>query len=305
VEKGESIVVTGALGYSGRYATRLLLERGHTVRTLTNHPDRANPFGDKLAIHPYNFDRPDKLAESLRGASTLINTYWVRFPYGGATYDGAVRNTETLVDAAGRAGIRRIVQVSIANPSLDSPLAYYKGKARLEEIVKASGISHAIARPTAIFGAEDVLINNIAWFVRRFPVFAVPGDGQYRMRPIYVEDMARLLVDSAFETENKTVDAVGPEQYTFNDLIHLIAATIGRKTTVLHMPPALAYLATSVAGGLVGDVVLTWEECLGLLADLLGSDAPAAGPTKLSDWLKTNRSRVGTQYASEVARHFS
>jgi nucleoside-diphosphate-sugar epimerase len=112
----DTVVITGAYSYTGKYATRLLLARGYKIRTLTYHPHRENPFGEKVQPFPYNFDQSDQLTESLHGASTLINTYWVRFPRGEATFETAVQNTRTLIAAARDAGVRRIVHVSIANP---------------------------------------------------------------------------------------------------------------------------------------------------------------------------------------------
>jgi NADH dehydrogenase len=186
---GATVVITGAFSYTGKYATRLLLARGYEVRTLTNHP----PAGcGSVSVSPYNFERPEELRRSLEGASVLINTYWVRFPHGGASFETAVQNSRALIKATKDAGVGRIVHVSIANPSLESRLGYYKGKAEVEQAVIGSGLSYSILRPTVIFGAEDILINNIAWFVRNFPVFGIPGDGRYGVRPIYVEDMARL-----------------------------------------------------------------------------------------------------------------
>src|SRR5579859_8131946 len=105
-----TVVITGAFSYTGKYATRLLLERGYEVRTLTNHPN-LNPFGEQVRAYSYHFDRPDELRRSLQGASVLINTYWVRFPHGDTTFETAVRNTRTLINAARDAGIRRIVHV--------------------------------------------------------------------------------------------------------------------------------------------------------------------------------------------------
>jgi len=300
-----TVVITGALSYTGKYTTRLLLSRGHSVRTLTFHPERPNPFGAQVAVFPYRFDDLQKLRESLAGASALINTYWVRFPRGKSTFQAAVENTRALIRAAKEAGVCRIVHVSIANPSMDSPLGYYRGKAELEQAVRDSGLSYAIVRPTVIFGLEDILINNIAWFVRRFPVFGIPGDGRYRIRPIYVEDMARLLADAVETQSNTTTDAVGPESFTFEELVRLIAAQSGRRVHLAHFPLALSYAFTTVAGLLLGDVVLTWEEYRGLMSDLLASEAPAAGETRLSDWLAANRQQVGLCYASEVARHFT
>ncbi len=305
-----TVVITGAFSYTGKYATRLLLGRGYKVRTLTNHPptsspERANPFGDGVSVFPYNFERPDELRRSLEGASALINTYWVRFPRGATNFENAVRNSRTLIEAAEAAGVKRIVHVSIANPSLDSPLAYYHGKAEVEQAVIASGLSYAIVRPTVIFGAEDILINNIAWFVRHFPAFGIPGDGRYGVRPIYVEDMARLLVDGAEQQGNSVIDAVGPETFRFEELVRLIAEQVGRPVRTIHLPTALAYVSTLVTGWMVGDVVLTWEEYEGLMSNLLAPEGPATGQMRLSQWLAEHSERVGRKYASEVARHFA
>lgn len=304
-ETTDTVVITGAFSYTGKYATCLLLGRGYKIRTLTYHPQRENPFGEKVQPFPYNFDQPDQLAQSLRGASTLINTYWVRFPRGEATFETAVQNTRALITAAKDAGVRHVVHVSIANPSLDSPLGYYKGKAQLEQAVMESGLSYAILRPTVIFGLEDILINNIAWFVRRFSVFAIPGDGRYSIRPIYVEDMARLIADAVDQPGNTVLDAVGPEIFTFAELVRLIAGRLGRSVRLVHLPMPLTYAATFVTGWFVGDVVLTWEEYRGLMGNLLAPDGPSAGQTRLSDWLAENHERVGRQYASEVARHYA
>jgi uncharacterized protein YbjT (DUF2867 family) len=301
---GKSVIITGAFSYTGKYATRLLLSRGYEIRTLTYHPERVNPFGDKVQVYPYNFDDPAQLMRSLLGASTLVNTYWVRFPRGASTFEAAVQNTRTLISAARKAGVRRIVHVSIANPSLESNLSYYKGKAQLEQVVVESGLSYAILRPTVIFGLEDILINNIAWFVRHFPVFAIPGDGSYRIRPIYVEDMARLIADAVERDENAVLDAVGPETYTFEELVRQIAAQLRRRSRLIHLPMPVAYGSTLVTGWLVGDVVLTWEEYKGLMGNLLAPEGPSTGETRLSEWLTENRERIGTRYASEVARHY-
>ncbi len=297
-------VVTGAFSFTGQYVTRLLLERGWQVRTLTHHPDRPHALGERVEACPYDFDRPDKLRHTLRGASTLVNTYWVRFPRGAVDYTVAVRDTQTLVDAARDAGLQRIVHVSIANASADSPLGYYRGKAETERAVVASGLGYAIVRPTVIFGIEDILINNIAWFVRHFPVFAIPGDGRYGIRPIFVEDLARLLADGAEATDNTTADAVGPESFTFEDLVRTVASKLGRHPRLVHLPAVVAHALTSMAGAFVGDVVLTWDEYQGLQQNLLAVNGPATGPTSLTAWLAEYRDRVGTRYASELARHY-
>ena len=300
-----TVTITGAFSYTGKYVARLLLDRGYAVRTLTGHPGRENPFGEAVQVFPYDFDHPDQLRKTLLGTSTLINTYWVRFPRGESTFQTAVRNTRSLIAAAKDAGVERILHVSIANPSAESPLGYYRGKAELEQAVIDSGLSYMIVRPTVIFGDEDILINNIAWFVRRFPVFGIPGDGRYRIRPIYVEDMARIMAEAVNAPGNAVIDAVGPETYTFEEMVRLIARSIGRSVRFVHVPATLAYLATLVAGWLVGDVVLTWEEYRGLLGSLLAPEGPASGSTRLSEWLAAHKASVGIGYASEVERHYA
>jgi uncharacterized protein YbjT (DUF2867 family) len=296
-------VITGAFSYTGKYATRLLLSRGYGVRTLTNHP-RQNEFGQKVEVFPCNFREPEKLEQSLRGAYCLINTYWIRFPHARATFAAAVRNTVALIDAAKKVGVRRIVHVSIANPSIDSPLAYYRGKAQVEQAVLDSGLAYTILRPAVIFGLEDILINNIAWFVRHLPVFGIPGDGRYGIRPICVEDMANLIVDSIEEQNNEVINAVGPENFTFEELIRRIALALNKPARVVHVPTLVAYLFTRFAGLFVRDVVLTWEEYKGLMANLLAPEGPAAGKTQLTEWLSQNRERLGLHYASELSRHY-
>jgi nucleoside-diphosphate-sugar epimerase len=295
-------IVTGAFGYSGKYVTARLLAEGHRVRTLTNSLHRPNPFGEKVEAHPFNFDNIDQLVESLRGAKVLYNTYWVRFNYSFFKHADAVRDTLTLFDAAKRAGVERIVHVSITNPSEDSPLEYFSGKARLERGLKESGLSYAILRPTVLFGKEDILINNIAWALRHLPIFGLFGDGSYRLQPIYVDDLAALAMEQGKRRDNVTVNAIGPETFTYRDLVTVTAEIIGIRRPIISMPPALAYAAGWTLGLFLGDVMITWPEVRGLMADLLCTDSPPASPTRLTDWAKENRDRLGVRYASELAR---
>lgn len=298
-------VVTGAFGYTGRYITRRLLSEGKKVLTLTGHPNRENPFGDRVAVAPFSFNNPDKLAKRMQGATTLFNTYWVRFSYGQMSHDVAVENTMTLIEAAAEAGVRKIVHVSVANASPDSPLPYFRGKGLLERVIADSRLSYAIVRPTVIFGTEDVLINNIAWLLRRFPVFAIPGSGDYRLQPVFAADVAEIAVRAAQMEQNVTIDAAGPEVYTFDELVRLIARTIRSRAMILRCRPKLALFASKLVGKMVGDVVLTDGEVAGLMANLLVSNDPPTGQTRFSDWLNEHHNSLGTAYASELERHFA
>ena len=207
--------VTGATGYTGRYIARFLLEEGHTVQTITGHPDRPSPFGDRVAIHPFNFDRPDLLRETLAGTDTLFNTYWIRVSYGGRTHARCVEETRILFNAARDAGVRRIVHISVTNPDPNSHLPYFKGKGQLEDVLSGLGISYAILRPTVLYSSEDILLNNIAWTLRKFPFVLLPGTGRYGIQPIFVEDLAQLAVEASRGHENIEVDAVGPDVFTY------------------------------------------------------------------------------------------
>ncbi|HLN65359.1 MAG TPA: NAD(P)H-binding protein [Symbiobacteriaceae bacterium] len=297
-------VVTGAFSYTGKYITRRLLEKGIRVKTLTNHPDRVSPFDQPVETAPYDFDHPERLVESLRGATTLYNTYWVRFAHGETSHETAVKNTETLFRAAKAAGVRRIVHVSIANPDPASPLPYYSGKGRLEQLLESLGLEYAILRPTVIFGDEDILINNIAWLLRRFPVFGIPGDGAYRVQPIYVEDFADLVVAAGRRRDNFIMNCVGPETCSFTDLVRLLARTVGSRARILHLPPMMALSIARCIGLFLGDVVLTRDEVAGLSVDLLAVDSQPTGTTRLTDWLRQHAATLGAVYHSELKRHY-
>ena len=295
-------VVTGAFGYSGKYIARRLLAQGHRVRTVTNSVERENEFNGRVEAHLFNFDQPEKLVESLRGATVLYNTYWVRFNHKTFAHADAVKNTLILFEAAKKAGVERIIHVSITNPSLESPLEYFSGKATLEKALKASGISYAILRPTVIFGKEDILINNIAWMLRKLPLFGVFGDGNYRLQPIYVDDLAKLAVEQGQVRENIIINAIGPETFTYRELAQKLGAIIGYNRRIISVPPWMGYAVGSIAGRFVDDVVITDGEIEGLMADLLYVDAPPAGKTVLTDWARQHAERLGKRYTSELAR---
>ena len=297
--------VTGAFSYTGKYITQRLLTQGQRVITLTGSANRPNPHGTEIPAYPFDFDNPEKLTASLRGVDTLYNTYWVRFDHGDKTHSRAVANTQTLFRAAQAAGVRRIVHVSISNPSLESNLPYFRGKAQLEQDLQNSGLSYAILRPTVIFGREDILINNIAYLLRRFPVFAVPGDGSYKLQPIYVEDMADLAVAAGNSAENLIWDAVGPQIYRFAELVEQIGAEVGARTRLMRVPPQVALTLSQLVGVFVKDVVLTRDEVDGLMAGLLVSSETPRGQKSLEAWLHENREIVGARYASELARHYN
>lgn len=293
-------IVTGAFGFSGRYIASRLLACGEQVLALTNHARATS----SLRMAPLDFRKPQALADSMRGARVLYNTYWVRFAYGRISHERAVENSRILVRAAERAGLTRIVHLSVTNPSPDSPLSYFRGKAAVEKIIRSSSLTYAILRPALIFGREDILINNIAWLLRRSPLFAIPGNGEYRLQPIFVRDLAACAVEHGQGGENVVADAVGPETYKYSELVQLIRETIHSRSKVFCSPPSLVWLASKLLGFLVHDIILNREEMSGLMANLLVSNQSPAGVTSLRDWLRQHAATIGVTYASEIMRHY-
>lgn len=290
--------VTGAFGYSGNYIARRLLDAGEQVVTLTN--TQRKPGSPDIPSYPLRFD--DTLIDALRGVDVLHNTYWVRFNHSKFTHHTAVENTLKLFDAAKRAGVRRIVHVSITNPDEHSPFEYFRGKGRLERALKESGLSYAILRPAVLFGGSDILINNIAWMLRHLPIFGVFGDGRYRLQPIHVDDLACLSVEQAHGAENVTINAIGPETFTYRELAETLGHILSLRRPIISVPPEVGYIAGKLIGTLMHDVTITREEIGGLMADLLCVDGPPTGSTRLTHWARDHRDTLGRQYASELAR---
>ncbi len=301
---GKHHAVTGAFGFSGKYLTRRLLAAGKSVITLTNSPNRPNPFDRPVEARPFRFDSPSVLSDSLADVEVLYNTYWVRFNHQGLfSHAEAVDNTLILFEAAKNAGVRRIVHVSITNADENSPLEYFSGKGLLERKLAETGIPHTIVRPAVLFGPEDILINNIAWTLRHFPAFAMFGDGRYHIQPIYVDDLAKLMFEAGEAEGCATINAVGPEDYAYVDLVRMIRKELDLWRPIVKISPELGYQASLLVGKLVGDIFVTREEITGLMADTL--HAPGAAPTgetRLSDWVRANKANLGKKYASELAR---
>jgi nucleoside-diphosphate-sugar epimerase len=297
-------VVTGAFSFTGRAIAQRLLSEERRVRTLTNHPNRPGSEEIKVDVAPLQFADRAALVDSLRGADTLYNTYWVRFRHGKLSFGDAIANTRILVGAAAEAGVRKIVHISVSNPSIDSHLDYYAGKARTEEIVRTSGLRWAIVRPTLVFGAGDILINNIAWLLRRLPVFLISGDGGYRVQPVAIEDVAEIATWAAEQSDSVTVDAAGPDTVTYGELVEGIAIAVGRRPRFVYTSPRLTLLAGNIVASRVRDVMLTKEELQGLMEELLVSHEKPRGTRRMDNWLLTNAETLGRTYASELDRHW-
>jgi len=298
---GRTHLITGAHGFSGRQIARALIERGHEVRTLTNSAG-DDSLAQSIDTRPLDFEDLPALERAFEGVDVFYNTYWVRFAAAGFDQEVAVGRSAELFRCASLAGVRRIVHVSITHPDQASPWAYFRGKARIEAALRASGVPHSILRPAVVFGSGDILINNIAWLLRRFPVFGIFGDGRYRLRPIHVDDLAQLAASEGQAQRNRVIDAVGPESFEYRELVAMLAKTLERQPRWVRLSPWLGHVAARALGAWVGDVVLTREEIGALMDGLLDTAGPATGSTLLSTWAHENRAKLGRDYANEVAR---
>jgi len=297
-------VVTGAFSYSGRAIARFLTESGRQVRTITGHPNRSTG-GGPIEVRPLDFDDQLGLVESLRGATTLYNTYWVRFAHKQIDHDRAVTNSRSLFQAARRAGVQRIVHVSITNPSIESPYPYFRGKALVERALAESEVSFAVVRPAILFGGDGVLINNIAWLLRHLPIFGVGGRGEYRIRAIHIDDLAQLCHEKGSERHDSVTDAVGPERPTFQELVMLIRQAVGSRSAIVNVPGAAVPVLSRMLGAVLHDVLLTREEYWAMADGLADSEGPSTGTTSISEWVSRSGDTLGLTYAHEIKRHFS
>ena len=300
-------VVTGAFGYSGKYITAELLARGARVRTLTNSSHRDNPFGDEIEVHPVDFNDREALVESMRGAYAFHNTYWVRYNHKkGSTdfgYDEAVKNNRILFDCAADAGVRRFIHLSVANASEDSSWGYFRGKAVLEKELEASGLSYSIVRPTVIYGGpENVLINNIAWMLRHLPVFGVFGKGDARLTPVHVEDVARICADAAVRDSNEVINAVGPDTFTYREMVEQMARAMGKRRLIVPSPDWLILAAGKILGFFLKDIVITGHEISGLRNESMYTGTEPLGTTRFADWLESEKDTLGRRFVNDLSR---
>ncbi|MBV43918.1 MAG: epimerase [Euryarchaeota archaeon] len=296
-------IVTGAFGYSGRWVAHQLLTEGARIRTLTNAVGRDDPFDGRIEVHPLDFQDRTSLVESLRGADVMYNTYWVRYnrKSGGYDHSTATENCRRLFRAASEAGVRRVVHFSVARPEEAPGWSYFRGKVEVERDLRKSGLSYAIIRPTVLYGGKrNVLINNMAWLIRKSPVFGVFGWGEYPIQPIHVRDSARIAIGLGKGNEDVTRDAAGPETYTYREFVGLIARSMGVRRLIVPVPPIMGWAAGRAFGAILKDDVITRAEIRGLMQGLVASNEEPLGESLFSEWIAQKGPELGRHYHNDL-----
>ena len=297
--------VTGAFSYTGSAIARELLARDRQVRTLVRSPPPAgHPLAESVEVAPLALDDQAALVSALAGIEVLHNTFWIRFPRGRSTFEWAIAASARLFRAAAAAGVERIVHISVTRPSVSSPYAYFRAKAAVDELALGGSVPATSVRPSLVFGGrQEILVNNIAWFLRRSPAFAVPRR-PCRVQPVHVEDVARIAADAGGSPEPGIVDAVGPETFTYRELVEHIAAAVGSRARLVPLPEQAVAALGRTAGVPLRDTVVTAEELGALTASLLTSDEPPLGRVSFSEWVAGQADWLGREYHSELERHW-
>ena len=197
----------------------------------------------------------------------------------------------------------RIIHLSVSHADIQSPLPYYAGKARVENILADSGIPHSILRPTLIFGEEELLVGNITWLLKKMPVFVIAGDGKYRLQPIFVKDLAQLALRESQKNGDRVINAAGPEVFKYIELIELLSEIVKSKALLIKAPPWLALALAKLLSLFLRDVLLTKDELEGLIEEHLYIGPDYIEGSQFSDWAKENAHLLGGHYSNELARH--
>jgi uncharacterized protein YbjT (DUF2867 family) len=246
------ILVAGGSGFIGGAVVRRLVRAGHHVAVMTAHPRTAAARIDELGatLVPGDVLDPASLDKALSGAEAVVQaltfpTFPVEKPSKRFTFEEFDhRGTERLAAAAARGGVRRFVFCSGSGAAPDARHVWFRAKWGGEEAVRASGLEHAIIRPSWIYGPEDRALNRFVAFHRRLPFVPVVGSGTQRLQPVYIEDVAEAFAQAvAPEGPTGTFEIGGPEVVTMDQVLRTMIEVRGRTKPLVHFPEWMPKLA--------------------------------------------------------------
>ena len=237
------VFVTGGTGFVGREILGQLLSAGHEVRALVRDGSQDKLSGHQnLETHIGDVTDAASLGGALDGCDAVIHLVGIirEFPGRGITFKNIhVTATENILEACDEQGVQRFLHMSSNGTRERGTTAYHRTKWQAEELVRASGLDWTIFRPSLIFGRGSEFVKMLTELIRRVPVVPVIGDGQYRMQPVSVEQVAVSFVKALAMPESigKTYHQGGSESYTYDAILDLTGKAMGRKqVTKVHQP---------------------------------------------------------------------
>jgi NADH dehydrogenase len=258
------VLVTGATGFLGRAVVQELRDHHHRVRCLVHTPGSERLFPDRsVEVHYGSVSDPEALTEAFYDVEVVIHLVGIIRKSRNITYDLINRQGVANVAAAAKeVGVKHFIQVSAIGATNDVSYTYLYSKWRGEQEVVNSGLPYTIVRPSIMFGAGDEFLNTLAGLLKTTPIIPVAGSGRNRFQPIAVSDMARCLalaVDRE-DLKGKTVEIGGPDQLSYNELITVIARTLGKRRLRFHVPVWMMYLATLIIQKVVARPPITTDQ---------------------------------------------
>lgn len=240
------IFITGGTGFVGQNLVRQLVAAGHTLVALAR-PGSENKLPDvpQVEIHPGDVNDTDCLANGISGCDAIIHLVGIirEFPSKNITFDRLhVKATRNMINAATLAGGRRYLHMSANGVRPDAETAYHQTKWQAEQLVRASALDWTIFRPSLIFGPGGEFVEMLAELIRKLPVVPVIGDGQYRLQPVAVDQVAESFLKAlSLETSiRRDYTLCGAASYSYDQILDLTGAALGRrKVAKLHQPLAL------------------------------------------------------------------
>lgn len=258
------VLVAGGTGFLGRAFVRTLDRRGAQVVVLTRDAGRASRPGLPAEYAEGDVRRPDTLVSAMDGVDTAVLSvqfagYPVEAPARGRTFLGVdARGTATMVEAAVRAGVRKLVYLSGVGADPESERVWYRAKGLAETSVRDSGLDYVIVRPSWVYGPEDRSLNRFIALIRTMPlVFPQLGDGSGRLSPIHVDDLADLVCEATLGSagDGLTLEAGGPDVMSLDEVVRTVMRVLGRRRAIVHIPVGLAKCVAWFAESLPGQIV--------------------------------------------------
>lgn len=250
-------LVTGGTGFVGRHVCRALIARGFLPRLLVRPASEEKipqDIRERCRVTLGDVAVYEDVENAAQGVDAVVHLVGIirEFPAKGVTFERLhVEATRHVVRAARRWGIERVVHMSALGARPGGPTAYFDTKGRAEEIVKASGLAWTILRPSVIFGPGDAFVNELARAIRLAPFIPVPGDGSFRLQPVFAGDVARGFAEAVARPDlaGRAFDVGGPKALSYDSLLDLVAASIERRARKIHLPLPLVQRAVRVLEG--------------------------------------------------------